>query len=189
VIDGGANIGEFAQVVRDTLPAAHLICVEPHPACAAELRQRGFEVVEAALWKESGKLKLFQDGPTTSSTVVGSSGTQVGEIDATRLCDLPIRGDRLLIKLDLQGAELPALEALGGLEPRCAAFLAEVSLPPAGNFEELNRFFASRGFVQFGSVNELFSGDRQIEADIIWVKILYRNRCAGHGSPSSPSSA
>ena len=66
VIDGGANIGEFADVVRAALPRADLICVEPHPASAAILRKNGYKVVEAALWKEPTRLRLRQ--PTASST-------------------------------------------------------------------------------------------------------------------------
>ena len=104
VVDGGANIGEFAGVVRDTLPAAHLLCIEPHPRCAATLRHHGFEVIEAALWKEKTRLNLFQDGPSTSSTVMSEGqGTNVGKVEAVRLCDLPIRGNRLLVKLDRLG--------------------------------------------------------------------------------------
>jgi len=171
VVDGGANIGEFARVVRDTLPRAHLLCVEPHPNCIACLRKQGFEVVEAALWNEQTTLDLFQNGPTTASTVVkAASGDKVARVKTVRLSDLPVRGDRLLIKLDLQGAEPAALQALGELETRCAGFLIEVSLPPATGYEELTRFFLSRDYVAFASVNELFSGDRQVESDILWIK-------------------
>jgi hypothetical protein len=38
VIDGGANVGEFAQIVRAALPRADLVCVEPNKECAAVLR-------------------------------------------------------------------------------------------------------------------------------------------------------
>jgi FkbM family methyltransferase len=171
VVDGGANVGEFAQVVRDTLPRAHLLCVEPHPACADQLRKQGFEVIEAALWNEKTTLDLFQNGPSTASTVVPATpGDKVARVETVRLADLPIRGERLLIKLDLQGAEPAALQALGDLEKRCAGFLVEVSLPPAGSHDELNRFFLDRGYTPFASVNELFSGDRQIEADLLWIR-------------------
>jgi FkbM family methyltransferase len=171
VIDGGANIGEFAHLVRETLPQAHLICVEPHPDCASHLKQKGFEVVQAALWSERTTLNLFQNGPTTSSTVMpdATGGRQVAQVDAVRLCDLEIRGERLLIKLDLQGAEMSALHGLGDLEKRCAGFLLEVSLPPGGTFTEINQFLASKNYVLFASVNELFSTDRQIEADMLWI--------------------
>ncbi|MBK9090351.1 MAG: FkbM family methyltransferase [Holophagales bacterium] len=73
IVDGGANVGEFAHLVRQTLPKADLVCVEPHPHCAAILRRNGFRVVEAALWREPGRLRLFQPlSATTSCTVVGS---------------------------------------------------------------------------------------------------------------------
>ena len=60
VIDGGANVGEFANLARGALPSAHLICVEPHPECARVLRKDGFEVVEAALWDKPSRLSLVQ---------------------------------------------------------------------------------------------------------------------------------
>ncbi len=171
VIDGGANIGEFAQAVRDALPQAHLLCIEPHPACATTLRKQGFEVIEAALWSEKTRLHLFQEGPSTLSTVMKSRAAGEGvEVEAVRLSDLPIRGERLLVKLDLQGAELAALQALGDLEKRCAGFLVEVALPPNGTYEEVNAFFATKNFVPFASVNELFSGNRQVEADLLWIR-------------------
>jgi hypothetical protein len=44
--------------------------------------------------------------------------------------DLPVRGDHVLVKLDLQGAEPAALEGLGALWDRCSALLIEVSLGP-----------------------------------------------------------
>jgi hypothetical protein len=58
VIDGGANVGEFAKIARTALPQADLLCVELHPECAAKLRQGGLRVVEAALWKEPFELRL-----------------------------------------------------------------------------------------------------------------------------------
>ncbi len=171
VVDGGANIGEFAQVVREALPLAHLICVEPHPGCASLLRKQGFEVAQAALWNERTTLDLFQDGLSSSCTLMKErSGHQVAKVQAIRLCDLPIRGNRLLIKLDLQGAERVALEALGDMEKRCAGFLLEVSLSPRDTFEDINRLLLSKNYILFASVNEFFSGNWQIESDILWIK-------------------
>ena len=134
VIDGGANIGEFAQIVRAVLPTAHLVCVEPHPDCARVLRQHGFKVIEAALWNQPGRLRLRQPtSATTSSTVLpGNSATKhEWEVEAVRLDSIDISGLRLLIKLDLQGAELKALDGMGDLWDRCNGLLLEVSLGPA----------------------------------------------------------
>ena len=66
IVDGGASIGEFAALARWACPQARLLCVEPHPPSAARLRQRGFSVVEAALWHERGSATLSQ--PTDAIT-------------------------------------------------------------------------------------------------------------------------
>ena len=47
VIDGGANIGEFASLVRIGLPGADLVCVEPQPDCADILVKRGLGLSSA----------------------------------------------------------------------------------------------------------------------------------------------
>ena len=95
VIDGGANIGEFAGIVCAALPGADLICVEPHPACVKALRKEGFQVVEAALWKEPTRLRLTQPtSASTSSTVIADHGPaeRVWEVAGMRLDSLPISG-------------------------------------------------------------------------------------------------
>jgi FkbM family methyltransferase len=173
VIDGGANIGEFAQIVRAALPQAHLICVEPHPACAAELRKEGFQTVEAALWKEPTRLRLTQPtSASTSSTVIADnqSAERSWEVEAVRLDNLSILGSRLLIKLDLQGAEFEALEGMGELWDRCAGLLLEVSIGADGTYERLRAMLAERGFYEYSTCNELEIAGRVVEADKLWLR-------------------
>jgi FkbM family methyltransferase len=175
VIDGGANVGEFAAIVRDALPAADLVCVEPHPGSAATLRKAGYNVVEAALWKEPGELQLQQ--PTersTSCTVKGESTSNekvpMWEVPAVRLDSLNVTGDRLLVKLDLQGAEIEALKGMDALWERCAGVLLEVSIGPTGNCEALRQMLTERGFQEYSTTNELVVGGRVVEADKLWVR-------------------
>ncbi len=175
VIDGGANVGEFARIVRSALPAADLICVEPHAGCAATLRAQGFSTVEAALWHEKGRLSLTQpSAETTSCTVVGekseSSSSPIWEVAAERLDALPIRGNRLLLKLDLQGAELSALAGMGALWERTAAILLEVSFGKDGTYIPLSGLLAEKGFVEYSTTNEIEVGGRVVEADKIWLR-------------------
>lgn len=173
VIDGGANVGEFAQIVRASLPQADLLCVEPHPASAAELRRQGFRVAEAALWKTPDRLRLTQ--PTvasTSCTVLrgeDSSG-QAWEVAAVRLDSLTISGARLLVKLDLQGAEFEALEGMGELWERCTGLLLEVSLGSDGTYERMRALLAARGFAEHSTTNELEVAGRVTEADKLWLR-------------------
>jgi FkbM family methyltransferase len=173
VIDGGANIGEFAQIVCATLPKADLICVEPHPECARTLRKEGFRLVEAALWKEPAQLRLIQ--PTsapTSSTVMADHepAERAWEVDAVRLDSLPISGSRLLVKLDLQGAEPEALEGMGELWDRCAGILLEVSIGVEGTYERLREMLSRRGFYEYSTTNELEVEGRVVEADKLWLR-------------------
>jgi FkbM family methyltransferase len=173
VIDGGAGIGEFAALVRLALPAATLVCVEPHPASAATLRRRGFDVVEAALWREEGEMLLTQPlAAVTSCTVVPglASGRPAWTVKTVRLDQLPIPGSRVLVKLDLQGAEPYALEGMSALWARCSGLLIEVSYGATGTYELLRATLAERGFAEAATLNELESEFGAIEADKLFVR-------------------
>jgi FkbM family methyltransferase len=173
VVDGGANVGEFARIVRQVLPQTNLLCVEPHPKCAAALRKQGFQVVEAALWNQPDRLRLSQPtSASTSCTVMLTSNDceSVWEVAAVRLDSLPIAGSRVLIKLDLQGAELKALEGMGDLWDRCAGLLLEVSIGVNGTLEPLREILARFGFYEYSTTNELEVNDRVVEADKLWLR-------------------
>lgn len=173
VVDGGANIGEFAALVRTTCPAVPILCIEPHPDAADTLRRRGFEVVEAALWRVEGEALLTQ--PTEASTSATLLGQDTGglpnwTVRTVRLDQLPIIGQRVLIKLDLQGAEEVALEGLERAWDRVSGLLLEVGLGPEGSFHRLRRVLEAKGFEEAGTFNELESKGIVIEADKLWIK-------------------
>jgi FkbM family methyltransferase len=173
IVDGGASVGEFAFAARDTCPGVPLVCVEPHPHSAEILRREGFHVVEAALWNAPGRLRLTQptDATTSCSVVLEAPpGRPSWEVDTVRLDGIGVPGDRILVKLDLQGAELQALEGMGALWPRCAAILLEVSYGSSGSYEPLRSLLALRGFVEAGTLNELEESGLPIEADKLWVR-------------------
>jgi len=172
VIDGGANIGEFAAIVRLARPDLPLLCIEPHPPSAAILRDRGFQVVEAALWNVRGRLTLSQPSAATTSCTVTEhvDGQPRWEVDAVRLGELEIPGGKILVKLDLQGAELAALEGMGTLWDRCAALLLEVSYGDDGSYERIREMLATKGFVESATFNELDGPRRTVEADKLWCR-------------------
>lgn len=172
VVDGGANVGEFAHLVRLALPGADLVCVEPHPGCVPVLRREGFRVVEAALWREEGRLTLRQPSSASTSSSVVSTADDHGawSVRATRLDAIDVRGDRVLVKLDLQGAEPDALDGMEGLWPRCAALLLEVSIGAGGTYEPLRARLAGRGYREYATLNELEVDGRVVEADKVWLR-------------------
>lgn len=174
IIDGGANVGEFAAVVREVLPESDLLCVEPQPDCAAALRQQGYRVVEAALWREKGTLTLSQPtSETTSCTVLPATDCAAKAswvVRAIALQDLEIAGERILVKLDLQGAESIALEGMGPLWERCAGILSEVTLGQEGTHKVLDRILREHGFREFSTINQLQLGGGRWEADKLWLR-------------------
>ena len=178
VVDGGANIGEFATLVRDALPQTQLLCVEPHAPSAVHLRRQGFTVIEGALWHEKARLNLSQPSEaTTSCTVISSNNKPVlssWEVDAIRLDDLPISGKNIFIKLDLQGAEIHALQGMDTLWNRCNAIMLEVSIGEKGTYETLRNLLSEKGFAEYSTTNELEEDGRIIEADKIWVRKGFR---------------
>jgi FkbM family methyltransferase len=173
VVDGGAGIGEFAALVRLALPKASLLCVEPHPASAAALRRRGFTVVEAALWREPGEAILSQpEAAATSCTLLASNDRALASwrVSTMRLDELGVIGERVLVKLDLQGAEVAALEGMQRLWDRCAGLLLEVSYGDGGTYEPLRERLLERGFVEAATLNELETGAGVMEADKLFLR-------------------
>ena len=173
IIDGGANIGEFSGLARMVCPSTPLVCVEPHPPSAKTLRRRGFTVIEAALWRDNGRLVLNQVSEASTSCTVTSSGDggrPSWEVTAVRLDALPVTGRNLFIKLDLQGAEPQALEGLGELWDRVGGLLLEVSYGAGGTYETLRTLLASRGFHEAATFNELEDHLQPVEADKLWLR-------------------
>jgi FkbM family methyltransferase len=173
VIDGGANIGEFAELVKIALPSADLHCVEPHPACAQKLKNKGFQVIEAALWSESNlTLDLVQVNESSTSSQLGTSDSQrpSWKVKTLRLDAVPITGRKILIKLDLQGAEIAALSGMGSLWERCDGLIIETRMGPRGDFRVFQEMLEARGYSNHGTLNQFYEGDVLVEVDQVWVR-------------------
>jgi FkbM family methyltransferase len=171
VVDGGANVGEFAFLARLALPEADIVCVEPQPDCARVLRRRGFRVVEKALWNIQTDLTLSQVGPSRTSCTVANSPDPIQSwaVPTIRLDQLAVQGSRLLVKLDLQGCEMTALAGMGSLWSRCSGLLLEVSFGPNGTYSPIAALLADSGYREYSTVNELFVDGRVVEADKLWL--------------------
>src|SRR5689334_4747389 len=129
VFDGGAFVGNWTLTVSELFPRAQFVVVEPNPflqdALHAKLNaiQPSPVIVEAALGFESGTASLnIWGNPSTDmsasllSNVQGPADTVV-TVNVETLDRLAERHGRMpdLLKLDLQGAEVPALNGA----PRC----------------------------------------------------------------------
>jgi len=129
VLDVGASRGQFALFSRQTFPDAEIICFEPQPGPAAELRNViGDEVtlIGSALGPEPGTATMNISAQDDSSSLLAIGSRQVAEFPGTgtdHTIEVPVStldssvthpiARPCLLKIDVQGFELDVLR--GGL--------------------------------------------------------------------------
>jgi FkbM family methyltransferase len=187
IIDGGAHLGAFALEASAIFPAAVVHLVDPQPACRAPLEtlaaQRGFSFHPYALSSTPGTVSMICTELPDSGALLGHSPTRAGQeevdVEATTLDNLFSAAckpsDRTLLKLDLQGHELPALEGasrlLGSVEVVLVEvpFFGDVGQPTVA---DIIGFFRRSGFDLFdvASLSGRPRDNRLREGDFIFVR-------------------
>lgn len=128
MVDGGANLGLISLVASQCVGATgKVIAFEPQPAALVRLRQnialnptaKNIEVVEQGVWSESGSFTMYHfEDDGIDGVSMGKRDDKVVaqeiEISTTRI-DAVVDGRVKLIKLDVEGAELPGLRGCTGL--------------------------------------------------------------------------
>ncbi len=121
-LDIGANIGLFAAQIanmRALYPSLNVYAFEPNPSTVALLRANleplGAKVFPVALSDRNGTLE-FVEGAVSNvfSTIENASSysiqSQRRTCECRRLEDLPIEGNSLVIKVDVEGHEWEVLQ-------------------------------------------------------------------------------
>jgi FkbM family methyltransferase len=145
VVDGGANTGQWGSLVRWGGYRDHIVSFEPLPEAYTELvartaRDPGWEVRRMALGAEQGEAELNVAANSVSSSLLemaaahlrvapdsGFVGTEPVAVCRLDSCELP-SAQAIMVKLDLQGAELRALEGAEGILERVRLVELELSL-------------------------------------------------------------
>ena len=144
IIDGGANHTQWAEIASRVFPSARSHLIEPQPACQRALQKfaaahPGTQIHPVAL-TEGGKTSVTMfdvDGSGSSGAFVGSAevfapGLKPVTLPATTLdelfADKIFAGERVLLKLDLEGHELPALRGAERLLKRIEVFVTEAHI-------------------------------------------------------------
>jgi FkbM family methyltransferase len=120
-LDIGANVGLYSAVmarVAGIFPRMKFYAFEPNPGTAKRLRNtlegRGVEIRECALSDRTGDIEFREGGGSCSFGVVDSrnpfqiAGPAV-RIRAQRLDDVPIAGDSIVMKIDVEHHEAEVL--------------------------------------------------------------------------------
>lgn len=121
-IDAGANIGFFSLIMwRQVGQAGRVHAFEPQPAAVERLRENAslnqadrIIIVPKGVWRESSQATLyhFDDVPMNEASLGNRDDRQVDQtidVELTRIDD-EVTGSPRLVKLDVEGAELAAIE-------------------------------------------------------------------------------
>lgn len=143
-IDLGANVGRYTEILAET--GADVIAFEPDPHAFELLSTRvggcpNVTLYPAAAGDQAGQISLYRrldfdsapDRKTSSSSIFGDKRKMdTGHPVAVELIDFPaflaaLERDVALIKIDIEGAEVPLMEALLAhpVAPRVAAIFLE----------------------------------------------------------------
>jgi FkbM family methyltransferase len=124
VVDLGSHIGASVVWFHAVYPEARIIAVEPHPVTFRRLMRniRGLDRIEAlnvAVTDEARTVGLFAAQESWSTSVYEREGLQrVGDAEAVTLDGLlgSLGVETVdVLKLDIEGAELPVLSSFAGL--------------------------------------------------------------------------
>ncbi|MGA2720247.1 MAG: FkbM family methyltransferase [Candidatus Acidiferrales bacterium] len=123
IIDAGANVGLCAVFYANRFPDARIIAIEPEPSNYEMLKKNtapypNITTVHAALWKENGRLRLFDTGAGNTAFQVSetsqlSATEERGVVQAIALEKLMEQFGIAYIdylKMDVEGAEKEIFE-------------------------------------------------------------------------------
>jgi len=193
VLDIGANRGQFALVARRLFPEAWIFSFEPLPGPAARFRavfagDAQVKLYEAAIGPERGETTIHISNRDDSSSLLPITAKQdalfpgTAEIGTTTVRVGPLHDfvseDRIespaLLKLDVQGFELQALQGCESLLQRFAYVYAECSFVELYGgqalADEVIAWLRQRGFRLRGVYNMTYDdAGRAVQADFLFA--------------------
>jgi FkbM family methyltransferase len=194
VVDIGANRGQFALCIRRLYPLAQIFSFEPlrKPACAwmrnfgADARARLFNkaissqsgpaTMHVSRWDVSSSLLPFAQAQHDNFPFTEEASREAVETTSLEAC---IHEDQIrdfsLLKLDVQGFELAALQGCGGLLDRFRYVYVEASFIELyvgqALATEVIAFLLGRGFHLMCVANlSCGASARPIQADFLFSK-------------------
>jgi FkbM family methyltransferase len=191
IVDGGANIGNFARMARRIFADATIHLIEPQPACQEALtrlaKAEGFVLHAAALvspeFASPTVLLATTPGMVNTGAFISSGLAQSQSLQSVivpaatldHLLERPAIGAPVLMKLDLQGYELHALAGSERTLAKTEVILTEVSFF-AQRYEprilELMTWLDRKGFVLYdiAALSARARDGRARQGDLIFVR-------------------
>jgi FkbM family methyltransferase len=196
VIDVGAHKGEFARMMRKTLPGAQIISFEPLAEAFEGLKSlmKGdpkFEAFNFALGERDGRLEMHKNEWTQSSSLLPmaelhkqvftyTKNETTEEIEIRRLDDVlrdvTLRPE-ILVKLDTQGYEDKVILGGGEVISKAKLVVVETSFQTLYEgqplFDDIYQLLRARGFSYAGNSYQLLS---PVDGTIMQVDAVFVRR-------------
>ena len=193
IIDAGANRGQFSLISKLVKPGVPILAFEPIPSEAELFRcvTTGLEMIklhQTALGDIAGEAELHLSRHQDSSSLLPIGEMQKKLFPATdeigtlrvsvkRLDDF--RSDwekyaRILLKIDVQGFELPVLKGAADALQKCAYVYVECSeielYVEQALFRDVAEFLKDQGFKLKCRYNETLAEKQLIQADYLFCR-------------------
>jgi FkbM family methyltransferase len=133
VIDAGANIGLSVRYLAARFPAARLVAIEPEASNFAILRRntralRAVTLLQAAVWNRETPLTIANpDDEKWAFQVREATGGRVSAVTIGSLLASASARERVVVKLDIEGAEIEVLDAsAAGWLPKVDVLIVEL---------------------------------------------------------------
>ena len=195
IIDGGANIGQFARAAGEAFPESKVISFEPLPNVAEKFRENllnlsnRVQIFQTALGRKEGYILFHRNSHSHSSSVLelhknhlkafpDAQTISTLKVSVTTL-DKALQKEQLprpiLLKLDLQGYELEALHGAIKTLKIVDAILLETSSKPMykgePSFKKIETFLNKKGF-RFSQNLDFLEDSRGkvLQTDVLFLK-------------------
>ena len=193
VVDVGVNHGQFLHLARRLWPEAAIVGIEPNAALAEKISGltagAGRIRIEAcAVGAEDGEIEFFVTENDQNSSTHRPSDAFHDDRDndgVVRTDTVPLKRldsvldgctGHMVLKIDVQGAELDVLQGAGDRLDDVAVIIIESPFEKAydgaAGFDEIYRFLTGRGFAYEGAMGQLNSKKtgRVRQEDSIYVR-------------------
>ncbi|MEJ7590189.1 MAG: FkbM family methyltransferase [Planctomycetaceae bacterium] len=192
VFDVGANVGTWTLLAKCILPNCEVHAFEPLPFHITEFKKAvanvsGVTLHELALGDSSGCIDIRITSSTDASSVLPLSKLRSSHYDLAEVDTIEVQLDSIdnlmahrrtpqpdLIKMDIQGYELTALQGANNALRTAKAILLEVSFQAIYEeqclFHEIVEFLNVRGFRLTSIGHGPIVGRRLVQADLLFER-------------------